>query len=78
MTNSARPTRPATTEATGTSKGKPSLWAFEEAFTDAIAQLGSASPGTPDWQDTYVVAEIGARIGGIVPVSELYVRVRRG
>jgi hypothetical protein len=65
------------TEATGYSRGKSSDWSFEKAFNDAIDQLGSANTGdVNDWQDHYVVTEIGARIGGIAFTSELYVTVK--
>ena len=71
------PPRNGKTEATGYSRGKSSDWSFEEAFNDAIEQLGSANPGgVTDWQDHYVVSEIGARIGGIAFTSELYVTVK--
>lgn len=63
--------------ATGVSKGGPSGWSFEEAFNDAIAQLGSAGPNIPDWLDTYTVEEIGARIGGIAGFNDLLVTVKR-
>lgn len=61
------------TEATGYSRGKSSDW----SFNDAIDQLGSANTGdVNDWQDHYVMTEIGARIGGIAFTSELYVTVK--
>lgn len=60
-------------EATGISRA----WSFDEAFRDAVNQLGSGSPGTPDWLDAYVVIEIGARVGGVAGFNELYVRVSR-
>ncbi len=63
--------------ATGVSKGGPTGWSFEEAFNDAIAQLGSAAPNIPDWLDTYTVVEIGARLGGIAGFNDLLVTVKR-
>lgn len=63
--------------ATGVSKGGSTGWSFEEAFNDAIAQLGSAEPNVPDWLDTYTVVEIGARLGGVAGFNDLLVTVKR-
>lgn len=63
--------------ATGVSKGGPTGWSFEEAFNDAIAQLGSAAPSIPDWLDSYTVVEIGARLGGVAGFNDLLVTVKR-
>lgn len=73
MTTGTASTGSGNTEATGTSKS----WSFDEAFRNAVDQLGSGSPGTPDWLDTYTVVEIGARVGGIAGFNELFVTVSR-
>lgn len=64
-------------EVTGVSKGQPSEWSLGKALADAIHQLGSSNPDTPDWLDTYTVTDIGAWIGGVAGFSDLRVTVRR-
>jgi hypothetical protein len=50
---------------------------FDEAFASAIGQLPALQPAHPDTLETVRVVEIGALLGGIGGVHELYVRVRR-
>lgn len=73
MAGNASTSESGNSEATGISRD----WSFDEAFQDAVNQLGSGSPGTPDWLDTYTVVEIGARVGGIAGFNELLVKVSR-
>ncbi len=63
---------PATHEAVGFSGN----WDFTEAFRDAVAKI--PTPDIPDWRATYTVVEIGAEVGGLMPVNHLFVRVRGG
>ncbi len=49
---------------------------FTEAFRDAIDQI--EVPPLPDWRATYTVLEIGAEVGGIIPLNRMFVRIRGG
>ena len=66
-------TAPAEDEATGHSR----KLSFDEALADAIEQLPALEPAHPDTLQTVRVVEIGALLGGIAGLHDLYVRVRR-
>jgi hypothetical protein len=59
-------------EATGYSE----RYSFDEAFGNAIKAL-SLTPSHPDELFKITLVEIGAEIGGIVPLNRLLVRLRR-
>jgi hypothetical protein len=51
---------------------------FDEAFANAVAQLGGDPAPHPDAMTTVTVTEIGAWYGGIAGFNHMVVRVRRG
>lgn len=57
--------------------GRSPRLSFDEAFASAIAQLPALEPAHPDTLETVRVVEIGALLGGVCGLRELYVRVRR-